>query len=148
MKFMYTPQANESDSFGVHVVVVFSDVGQEPRVVIQPGKSGKMQEVGNEVFIGCTNDGILHLEGDIHVKMAIDCVGSDCNAMEPEKRTLGAHVASGQAVMVHCTTRAEDEQAVRDMEFCRNNVSNPRPDSQQEAQKRQAEIDQCLKDRR
>ena len=49
---------------------------------------------------------------------------------------------------MYCTTKAEDEQADRDLAFCKNNVSNPRPESEVERNKYAAEISQCLKDRR
>jgi hypothetical protein len=59
----------------------------------------------------------------------------------------GPYLEGGDELGLYCTTKAEDEQANRDLQFCKNNVSNPHPESQAEMDKWNAEIQQCLKDR-
>jgi hypothetical protein len=49
--------------------------------------------------------------------------------------------------MIYCNTKAEDEQSARDEEFCKNNASNPKPQTQAEMDKWGEEFSQCLKDR-
>jgi hypothetical protein len=123
--------------------------GQETKITIQQQGSDKVQQVENWSAIGCTNGGHLHLAGDVRVAaVAPICTDSSCKETSPDKLTSGAHVPPGQLLAVYCTTKAEDEQANRDLEFCKNNVSNPRPESEAERNKWSAEISQCLKDRR
>ena len=115
--------------------------GQETKVTIQ--------QQGELSWIGCTNGGHLHLAGDVRVAaVAPICIDSSCKEKSPDQLTQGAHVPPGQLLAVYCTTKAEDEQANRDLEFCKNNVSNPRPESEAERNKWSAEISQCLKDRK
>jgi hypothetical protein len=59
----------------------------------------------------------------------------------------GSYLEGGEKLGLYCTTKAEDEQANRDLQFCKNNVSNPHPEAQTERDKWSAEIQQCLKDR-
>ena len=123
--------------------------GQETKVTIQQQGSDKVQQVENWSWVGCSNGGHLHLAGDVRVAaVAPICTDSSCKETSPDKLTSGAHVPPGQMLGVYCTTKAEDEQADRDSEFCKNNVSNPHPNSQPERNKWTAEISQCLKDRR
>lgn len=90
--------------------------GQETKVTIQ--------QQGELSWIGCTNGGHLHLAGDVRVAaVAPICTDSSCKETSPDKLTSGAHVPPGQLLAVYCTTKAEDEQANRDMEFCKNNHS-------------------------
>ena len=90
--------------------------GQETKVTIQ--------QQGELSWIGCTNGGHLHLTGDVRVAaVAPICTDSSCKETSPDKLTTGAHVPPGQMLGVYCTTKAEDEQANRDMEFCKNNHS-------------------------
>lgn len=123
--------------------------GQETKVTIQQQGSDKVQQVENWSWVGCSNGGHLHLAGEVRVAAAAPiCIDSSCKEKSPDQLTQGAHVPPGQMLGVYCTTKAEDEQADRDLEFCKNNVSNPHPNSQAEWDKRNAEISQCLKDRR
>jgi len=123
--------------------------GQEAKVTIQQRGSDKVQQVENWSWVGCSNGGHLHLAGEVRVAAAAPtCTDSSCKETSPDKITTGAHVPPGQMLGVYCTTKAEDEQADRDLEFCKNNVSNPHPNSQAETNKWTAEISQCLKDRR
>jgi len=102
--------------------------GQETKVTIQQQGSDKVQQVENWSFIGCTNGGHLHLAGEVRVAaVAPICTDSSCKETSSDKLTSGAHVPAGQMLGVYCTTKAEDEQADRDLEFCKNNVSNPHP---------------------
>jgi hypothetical protein len=122
--------------------------GQESRVTIQQQGSDKVQQVNNWSTIGCTHGGHLHLAGEVRVADAIStCTDSSCKAIAPEKLTSGAHVPPGQSLAVYCTTKAEAEQENRDLEFCKNNASNPHPESEADMNKWRAEISQCLKDR-
>jgi hypothetical protein len=115
--------------------------GQETKVTIS--ENGAMK------VIGCTNGGNLNLVGAVRVQDAVaPCTDSSCKELAHEKIVSGAHVPPGQQLGVFCTTKAEDEQANRDLEFCKNSVSNPRPDSKAEMDKWNAELSQCLKDRR
>jgi hypothetical protein len=123
--------------------------GQATKVTIQEQGSEKAQQIDNQIFIGCTNGGDLHLAGQVRVAVAIDTCGerdSGCKA-DSEKLTTGAHVRPGELLGVYCTTKAEDAQSARDDEFCRNAASNPRPDSQADMNKHNAEYLQCRKDR-
>jgi hypothetical protein len=123
--------------------------GQETKVTIQQQGGNKVQQVDNWSWIGCTKGGHLHLAGEVRVAaVAPTCSDSSCKETSPDKLTFGAHVPPGQMLGVYCTTKAEDDQADRDLEFCKNNVSNPRPDSKAEQDKWNAEISQCLKDSR
>ena len=124
-------------------------LGQETKVTIQRQGSDKVQQVENGSWIGCTNGGHLHLEGVVRVTAAVPtCTDSSCKDISPDQLAAGAHVPPGDMLEVYCTTKAEDEQANRDLAFCKNNVSNPRPNSQAEFQKYGEEMDQCVKDRR
>jgi len=122
--------------------------GQETKVTIQQYRSEKVQQVENLSSIGCTNGGHLHLLGEVRVADAIStCTDSDCKEIASDKLANGAHVPPGQKLTVSCTTKAEDDVSDRDAEFCKNNVSNPHPQSQAEIDKWSAEYSQCLKDR-
>jgi len=111
--------------------------------------SAKVQQVENSIVIGCTNGGHLNLGGEVRVVSAIStCTDSSCKETSPDKLTAGAYAPPGQLLFVYCTTKGEDEQSKRDMEFCKNNVSNPRPKSEAEMNKWKDEISQCVNDRR
>ena len=130
------------------LLLLFPMSGQETKVTIQRMGSDKVQEVDNWSAIGCTNGGHLQLVGEVRVAIAFaTCADSSCKEKSPDQLTSGAHVPPGQLLAVYCTTKAEDEQSDRNLEFCRNNVSNPHPDSAAEMKKRFDEISQCLKDR-
>ncbi len=75
------------------------------------------------------------------------CTDSSCKEISPDKAVFGANVPPGKLLTVYCTTKDEDERSDGDAQFCKNNVSNPHPESQAEADKYQAEFSQCLKDR-
>jgi hypothetical protein len=114
--------------------------GQETKVEIF--ESGAMK------VIGCTNGGHLRLEGEVRVAIAIHtCIDSSCKETSPDELATGANIPSGKQLFVFCRTSAEDELSARDLEFCKNNVSNPHPSSVSEGNKWNAEISQCLKDR-
>lgn len=122
--------------------------GQETTLTIQHQGSDKVQQVENWSAIGCTNGGHLHLEGEVRIAIAAPtCTDPSCKEISPDKLATGAHVPPGRALIVYCTTKAEDEQTDRDLAFCKNNVSNPRPESEAERNKYTAEISQCLQDR-
>jgi hypothetical protein len=114
--------------------------GQETKVTIS--------ENGATKVIACTNGGNLQLVGEVWVQEAIaPCTDSSCKQVAHEKIAAGVHVPPGKVLTVFCSTKAEDEQTARDTEFCRNNVSNPRPESEAEVEKWRSEFFQCLKDR-
>lgn len=123
--------------------------GQETKVTIQHQGSDRVQQVENGSWIGCTNGGHLHLDGMVRVAATVPtCTDSSCKEISPDRLAAGAHVPLGNMLEVYCTTKVEDEQSDKDAEFCRNNVSNPRPQSQTEMDKWSAEFSQCLTDRR
>ena len=123
--------------------------GQETKITIQQQGSDKVQPMENWSVIGCTNGGHLQLAGEVRVADAVHtCTDSSCKEKSPDMLTNGAYVPPGQLLAVYCTTKVEDEQAKRDLEFCRNNGSDPRPKPGVEENKWNAEISQCLKDRR
>lgn len=123
------------------LLLLSSMSGQETQVTIS--------ERGALKVIGCTNGGHLQLSGEVRVAVTVPtCTDSSCKEISPDKLAAGAHVPPGKLLEVYCTSKAEDEQSDRDVEFCKNNVSNPRPQSQAEIDKWNAEFSQCLKDRR
>ena len=123
--------------------------GQETKVTIQQRGSEKVQEVENFSWISCTNGGHLQLAGEVRAADAVStCTDSSCKELSADKLTNGANVPPGKSLAVYCTTKADDEQAQRDMEFCKNNVSNPHPKSEAEMNKWKDEILECMSDRR
>jgi hypothetical protein len=122
--------------------------GQATKVTIQEPGSDKVQRIDKQVWIGCTNGGNLHLMGEIRVAVAAPtCKDASCKEIDSDKLASGVHVPPGQAVGAYCKTKAEDELSDRDAELCKNTASNPRPQSQAEWEKWNAEYGQCLKDR-
>jgi hypothetical protein len=90
----------------------------------------------------------LQLSGVIWVQDAFaPCTDSSCKEVAHEKIVTGAHIPPGSQLLLFCSTKAEDDQSARDAEFCKNNVSNPKPQSEAEMAKWRAEYSQCLKDR-